>query len=662
MVTHNLSYLHRVDRILVMDEGRIVEQGSSSELRANLDSAFQEIASFVSKDEHVEEKVEGRPNEETKIKRSNDKEKGKLTSKETKSEGSVNWRHYRFYLRSMTVWKFVLVCIIFLVSEAFKVGGNLVLADWTENFDVPTAFSNWSYIGFYTLLALGTTLTGMGSQIGCQFRAAEASRKIHHSLLDKTMHAPMIFFDTTPTGRILNRFSSDLDMIDAKIPVQLKNFLSCLTMILGTFVVVTGVTPWFLVPVVPIGICYVFLQRYFTKTRRQVTRLQAIAKSPIFSHFSETINGAATIRAFNQQNRFFEESDAKVAKHLICNYICDMTNRWLSIRVEVLGNIIVFFAALFAFYSRDTLTAGVIGLSISYSMQMIDGFGWTIRMAGELESDSVAIERVREYEDLPQEAAWDTQGGLEASWPQKGEIEFTKYSTKYRPELDNVLSNFNLKIKAGDKVGLVGRTGAGKSSLSLAMFRIIEAVEGAIRIDDRQVSGLGLQDLRSRLTIIPQEPTIFSGSLRFNLDPGDAYPDEAVHAALQTAGLGKLVSEFAEGLHHQVSEGGAGFSLGEKQLICLARALLRRSKVLVLDEATAAVDTHTDDKIQETLRTEFADCTVVTIAHRLHTVTGGDLVIVLDRGSVLEAGHPDTLLADSNTHFYKMARAAGIVQ
>ena len=662
LVTHNLSYLHRVDRILVMEEGRIVEQGSSVELRANPDSAFQEIAAYVSKEEYVEEKEDGKPKEASKTQRSNDKEKGKLTSKETKSEGSVNWRHYRFYLQSMTVWKFTVVCIIFLVSEAFKVGGNLVLADWTENFDLPEAYTNWSYIGFYTLLALGTTLTGMGSQIGCQFRAAEASRKIHHSLLDKTMHAPMIFFDTTPTGRILNRFSSDLDMIDAKIPVQLKNFLSCLTMILGTFVVVTGVTPWFLVPVVPIGICYVFLQRYFTKTRRQVTRLQAIAKSPIFSHFSETINGVATIRAFNQQNRFFEESDAKVSKHLVCNYICDMTNRWLSIRVEVLGNIIVFFAAAFAFYSRDTLSAGVIGLSISYSMQMIDGFGWTIRMAGELESDSVAIERVREYEDLPQEAGWDTQGGLEASWPQRGEIEFAKYSTKYRPELDNVLNNFNLRINAGDKVGLVGRTGAGKSSLSLAMFRIIEAVEGSIRIDDRQVSGLGLQDLRSRLTIIPQEPTIFSGSLRFNLDPGDVYPDEAVHAALQTAGLGELIKGFTEGLYHQVSEGGAGFSLGEKQLICLARALLRRSKVLVLDEATAAVDTHTDDKIQETLRTEFADCTVVTIAHRLHTVTGGDLVIVLDRGSVLEAGHPDALLADSNTHFYQMARAAGIVQ
>jgi len=338
-----------------------------------------------------------------------------------------------------------------------------------------------------------------------------------------------------------------------------------------------------------------------------------------------------------------------------------MTNRWLSIRVEVLGNIIVFFAALFAFYSRNTLTAGVIGLSISYAMQMIDGFGWTIRMAGELESDSVALERVREYEDLPQEAAWETQGDLDGGWPGHGDIQFNSYSTKYRPELDKVLNNFNLKIKPGEKVGLVGRTGAGKSSLSLAMFRIIEAVEGNIKIDNRDVSTLGLQDLRSRLTIIPQEPTIFSGSLRFNLDPGDNYSDEQVHKALQTAGLGKVVQGFSGGLHHHVAEGGAGFSLGEKQLICLARALLRRSKVLVLDEATAAVDSYTDEMIQETLRNEFSDCTVLTIAHRLNTVTGGDMVIVLDRGQVIEQGHPDALLNDSNGHFHRMAKTAGIV-
>merc|ERR1719219_368705 len=427
-------------------------------------------------------------------------------------------------------------------------------------------------------------------------------------------------------------------------------------MILGTLVVVTGVTPYFLLPLLPVSVCYIFLQIYFTRTRRQVTRLQSIAKSPIFSHFSETINGVTTIRAYNEQDRFCQESEEKVAKHLLSNYICDMTNRWLSIRVEILGNFIVFFAAVFAFYSRDSLSAGVIGLSISYAMQMIDGFGWTIRMAGGLESDSVALERVREYEKLPQEAAWESIGGGRADWLTEGLIQFRGFSTRYRPDLDNVLTDFSLTVRSGQKVGIVGRTGAGKSSLSLALFRLMEASGGSITIDKEDISGLGLQDLRSRLTIIPQEPTIFSGTLRFNLDPARLYPDWELEEALRKAGLGQL------SLQQELSQAGAGFSLGEKQLVCLARALLRRSKVLVLDEATAAVDSATDEKIQTTIRTEFSACTVLTIAHRLNTVTGGDTVLVLDKGKLAEQGSPESLLGDASSQFHGMARAAGILE
>ena len=405
LVTHNLSYLHKVDRIILMDNGKIAEDGSLEELSKKKDSAFKEFSSFIGNtdietEEEIPQIIKTKPG---------NKEDGKLIAKEMKAEGRVSLKHYKFYLNSMNIWLFILVVFLFLIAEGFKVGGNLVLAYWTENFDSST---NWNYIGYYSIFAVACTLSGMVSQIGCQYRAAAASQKLHQSLLDKTMHAPMNFFETTPTGRILNRFTSDLDVVDAKIPQQLKAFLSCITMIIGTFTVVTGTTPLFLVPLVPISVCYGLLQVYFTRTRRQVKRLESIAKSPIFSHFSETIVGAPTIRAFGQQDRFFKESESKVARHLHCNYISDMSNRWLSIRVEFLGNIIVFFAALFAFYSRDQLSTGVIALSISYAMQMIDGFGWTIRMAGELESDSVALERIREYEDLPQEADWDTPGGI----------------------------------------------------------------------------------------------------------------------------------------------------------------------------------------------------------------------------------------------------------
>jgi len=654
LVTHNLSYLHKVDRIIIMDNGKIVEDGSLEELSKKNDSAFKEFSSFIgTSNTDTEEEMP----QIIKTKSVN-KEDGKLIAKEVKAEGRVSVKHYSFYLKSMNVGLFILVVLLFLVAEGFKVGGNLVLAFWTENFDPDT---NWNYIGYYSIMALACTLAGMIGQISCQYRAAAASGKLHQSLLDKTMHAPMSFFETTPTGRILNRFTSDLDVVDAKIPQQLKAFLSCITMIIGTFTVVTGTTPLFLVPLLPISICYGFLQVYFTRTRRQVKRLESIAKSPIFSHFSETIAGAPTIRAFGQEERFFKESESQVAQHLHCNYISDMSNRWLSIRVEFLGNCIVFFAALFAFYSRDKLSAGVIALSISYAMQMIDGFGWTIRMAGELESDSVALERIREYEELPQEADWDTPGGLTDEWPQNGTVAFKEYSTKYRPELSCVLENFNLKVENNQKVGIVGRTGAGKSSLSLALFRIIEPTEGTIFIDGKDISKLGLQDLRSKLTIIPQEPTLFSGTVRFNLDPGNKFADEAIYQAIESAGLTSLVDQFSGGLEHPLSEGGAGLSLGQRQLLCLARALLRRSKLLVLDEATAAVDTATDDRIQNTIRTEFEDCTVMTIAHRLNTVTGGDMIIVLDKGKMVEEGKPVELMKDPHSQFYGMARAAGIL-
>merc|ERR1719350_1017727 len=475
---------------------------------------------------------------------------------EKKAEGRVSVKHYKYYIQSMNTWMFVLVVMLFLGAEAFKVGSNLVLAEWTQNFNKDT---NWNYIGYYSLLGFFTTLVGMFSTIGSAFRGAAASEKIHEALLLKTMHAPLSFFETTPIGRILNRFTSDLDVIDMKIPQQLRAFLSCIAMIGGTFFVVTVVTPYFLIPLGPILVVYFFLQIYFTRTRRQVKRLESIAKSPIFSHFTETIQGATTIRAFDQQDRFFQENEARVTSHLQCNYISDMSNGWLSIRVEFLGNFIVFFAAIFAFYLRDSIPAGVIALSISYAMQMIDGFGWTIRMAGELESDSVALERIREYEDLPQEAEWESEQPVPENWPSSGEVQFERYATKYRPELPCVLNNFNLSVGDNEKVGIVGRTGAGKSSL------------------------------------------------------------------------------------------------------CLARALLRRSKVLVLDEATAAVDTATDDRIQHTIRTEFANCTVLTIAHRLNTVTGGDLILVLDRGQLVEQGSPTALMEEPSTQFHGMARAAGIL-
>jgi len=277
----------------------------------------------------------------------------------------------------MNLYCCIIVLIFFLAGEALKVGSNLVLVDWTSQFD-PT--SNWSFIGFYTLTTCLCSLCGMVSQMGISFRSAAASKKIHTALMEKTMHAPLMFFETNPIGRILNRFTSDVDVLDVKIPLLMRQFLMCLCMILGAFGVVASVTPIFLAPLVPIITGFILLQIFFSRTRRQVKRLESIAKSPIFSHFTETISGVSSIRAFGQTERFCQESERRVANHLHCNYISEMSNRWLSIRVEFIGNIIVLLAAVFAFYSRDSLSAGLAALSVSYAMQTIDGLGWTIRL------------------------------------------------------------------------------------------------------------------------------------------------------------------------------------------------------------------------------------------------------------------------------------------
>jgi ABC-type multidrug transport system fused ATPase/permease subunit len=373
-VTHNLSFLHKVDRIFLFDKGKLIQSGTIESLTKEKNILCMDLLKFIGQAQEKVFKEENKEEIEKEV--SNMTDKQNIICKEIAAVGSINTKHYACYFKSMNMYFFLIVLLFFLGSEAFKVGGNLVLADWTSNFKPST---NWQFIGYYSLMAFLCSFTGAASQLGMSYRSAAASQKIHDSLMEKTMHAPLSFFETNPIGRILNRFTSDIDVLDVKIPMLLRQFLSCLCMIIGTLCVIAAITPIFLASLIPIMMIFIFLQIFFTRTRRQVKRLESIAKSPIFSHFTETINGAVTIRAFNQLQRFCNESERRVANHLYCNYISDMSNRWLSIRVECLGNLIVFLAAMFAFYYRETLSAGLAALSVSYAMQMIDGFGWTIR-------------------------------------------------------------------------------------------------------------------------------------------------------------------------------------------------------------------------------------------------------------------------------------------
>ena len=359
-----------------------------------------------------------------------------------------------------------------------------------------------------------------------------------------------------------------------------------------------------------------------------------------------------------------KESEARVEANVKSYYLSVVSNRWLSQRAEGIANVMIFLTALFAIIKKDTLLPGLAGLAITYAINITGSVVWVVRMACDLENNCVSLERIFEYTKLPSEAEWEskTQSKALQQWPNEGRIEFKNYETKYRAGLDPVLRGINLKIKPNEKIGICGRTGAGKSSLTLSLFRIIESTTGCILIDDIDISQLGLHEVRSKLAIIPQDPVLFTGTLRFNLSPTDEHSDQELWNALELSHLKAHVQKnLPSGLDHEVFEGGSNFSVGQRQLLCLARALLRRAKILIIDEATAAVDPETDDLIQKTIRKEFKNNTVLTKAHRLNTILDSERIVVLSQGRVLEMDSPNKLLQTTDSSFRSMAIDSGII-
>jgi len=414
--------------------------------------------------------------------------------------------------------------------------------------------------------------------------------------------------------------------------------------------------------VIPIMILYYFVQKFYVTTARQVKRLESITRSPIYSHFSATITGAPTLRAFDVLDTFISESDRKVDQNQTCYYPTFVSSRWLSVRLESIGNLVILFASLFAVLFRNKMDPGKVGLSLSYALNITGQMNMLVRMTSEIETNMVSAERIMEYQNTPQEAPYEVEGSnVPKEWPQYGVVKFDHYQTRYREGLDLVLRDIHFESMSGEKIGIVGRTGAGKSSLTLSLFRIIEAAGGSIYIDGENIAFMGLETLRSRLTIIPQDPFLFSATMRVNLDPFEKYSDKQMWEALEVAHLKSFIASLPGGLNFEVNEGGENLSVGQRQLVCLARAVLRKTKVLVLDEATAAVDLETDELIQSTIRDQFSDCTVITIAHRLNTILDSSRVIVLDQGYIKEFETPENLLADRSSQFHSMVKDAGLL-
>ncbi|CAG2172868.1 unnamed protein product, partial [Oppiella nova] len=475
---------------------------------------------------------------------------------------------------------------------------------------------------------------------------------------------------TTPIGRILNRFSRDMDDLDGKIMYSLQAMLLRFMGLVMSLGIISCQMPLILLPILPIIMVYVWCQRLYIASSRQIRRMDSTSGSPIISHFSESNAGTSTIRAYGATKQFIGKSNRLIDKNNSCHYAFLCGNSWLTIRLDFLGNCMVLLTAVFAIAFRDTLSPGMAGLTITYALNITLILSGFVRGFCNTETFIVSIERCLELTQTPEEAEWfNDRTKPPPDWPLMGGIVFSNYSTKYRQELDLVLKNITLDVKPRERLAIVGRTGAGKSSLALGLFRLlalglfrlIEATDGTVSIDGIDCSTIGLHDLRSRLTVIPQEPVLFAGSLRHNLDPLDQWSDKEIWSALESAHLKTFVESLKSGLNHEISIDGENVSVGQKQLVCLARALLRRTRILVLDEATAAVDMETDDLIQKTIREKFDFSTVVTIAHRLNSIVDYDKVLVLDNGFIAEFGSPEQLLTDNNSIFYSMAKHEGIV-
>ncbi|KAK9886053.1 hypothetical protein WA026_014836 [Henosepilachna vigintioctopunctata] len=586
---------------------------------------------------------------------------GQLTETEKMNVGGVSLKIYKQYIMSIGPMLSVFILFSNVLYQALGVGSSFWLSDWSNDKDAIIPSKKDKYLAVYGILGLGQGIASFLLSFAFAQGFYLSSVKAHQILLSSCIRALQSFFDTTPLGRILNRFSNDMNCLDNTLPIAVYQAVTTLFVLAGTLFVISYNSPIFLVLILLTGIVYFFIQRIYQTTCRQLKRMESVSRSPIYSFFSETLTGTSVIRAFVQQERFISELNKRLDVNQICYFYGLVANRWLAVRLESIANLIILFTALVTVIGRDSISPGIVGLSVSYALQITQTLNWLVRTICDVETNIVAIERLQEYYDAPQEAAWEIKDTTpEISWPRYGSVRFENYSVRYRPGLDLVLKNIDVHIAGGEKVGIVGRTGAGKSSLTLCLFRIIEAAEGAIYIDGIDISKLGLHSLRSKITIIPQDAVLFSGTLRMNLDPFNKHTDEEIWAALEHANLKKLVAEYPNGLSNSVSESGENVSIGQRQLICLARALLRKTKLFILDEATAAVDLETDELIQKTIRAQFHDCTILTIAHRLNTVMDYDKIIVLDEGCIREFGTPQDLIGQRGI-FYGMCKESKLI-
>ena len=678
LVTNALQYLPKADKIVVLEKGKVAEIGTYDELmRKGLDFANLMAAHGIEDEgEDADGKrastdgrksmdagrksVDGRkPMAEEKPKGPPGAKKDNMSAEEERSVGNVGSRVYlALFNATGTKMSIPLVAFLFTMEYGSKAFLDYWLSWWAADH---WGWESNQYLGIYFAIFLFNGIAIFLRSIVLYFFLVRAAKNMHDQLLNRVIKFPMSFFDTTPSGRVINRFSRDTETIDTILPGIIIQFLGCITSIVTTLAIVSVATGWFTLALPFIMFVYIALQRFYIPACRELQRIESISRSPIYSGLGEAVNGVETIRAFRQEAHFINLADGLIQHNADAFVTQKLAAAWLTTRLRFLGTVIVACTAFLVIQGK--VGAGVAGLCLVYALDVTKYLEHGTNMASELETKMNAVERVVEYLDKPLESDHETAPkviqALPTAWPQKGKLVVTDLNMRYRPGLPLVLKDLTFTALAGEKLGVCGRTGSGKSSLFVALFRIVEPASGTVSIDGVDVSTLGLHLLRSKMAMIPQDPFMFAGTIRTNLDPFDEHPEVALWEVLGKVGLRGMVEDAAKKLDYEVVDNGANFSLGQRQLLCMGRALLRNSKVLMMDEATASVDMDSDALIQRTVRDAFADCTVLTIAHRLNTIMDSDKVAFLEAGALAEFGEPADLLKDKTGLFTKLVEQSG---
>ncbi|KAI5067251.1 hypothetical protein GOP47_0017779 [Adiantum capillus-veneris] len=694
LVTHQVEFLYKADLILVLQDGVIQQAGSYMDLLkagaefGALVAAHKKAIGSVESDSkedsmEVEDLRVGTPtsqfsdafdesvkmltrsgsgsfssSQDLKRKISNsfspltlNEVPGKLVEEEKRETGRVGWNVYWLYLtKAFGPFFLLLVLVVQIISQTFAISSDFWLSYETSE----SSFSAGMFIRIYALLCACNWLFVIIRSVLMALFSLRSTQKFYLDMLKSIFRAPMSFFDTTPTGRILTRASTDQATMDILLPLSVMLALILYSATIGV-VIVTCVVTWPVIFVIlPLAWVYLHYQSFYISSSREITRLDSVTKAPVIHHFTETIAGFMVIRGFRKEDDFFSTNLSRVNTNLKMDFHFNASNEWLGFRLEIIGATVLCVAAfLLVVLPESIIRPSLAALALSYGFSLNTTLAASVFFSCMIENKMVAVERVGQYTRLPSEAPMVIEGRVPyKEWPGRGHISIRDLTARYQPTMPLVLKGISLDILGGQKIGVVGRTGSGKSTLIQVLFRIVEPAGGSILFDEVDITSVGLYDLRSRLGIIPQDPVLFEGTIRTNMDPLDIHTDDEIWEGLQKCQLADIVKERADKLDATVVDNGENWSVGQRQLLCLGRALLKKSHILFLDEATASIDAQTDAVLQKVIRQEFRDITVVSIAHRIPTVMDCDKVMVLEAGYLKEFDSPAKLLEQHPTTLF----------